>query len=397
MQRSSPGLLAIPFATLLFAVLFISGCGGSSKQVTPPPQNQPVTITTQPASATVPLDSTGTFTVVATGTGPLSYQWSKNGETIPGATNSAYTTPSIGTGDSGDKYTVTVSNSVNSLVSSQAVLTVGPRSPKSGDIRFKLVVSGLINQVTSSSNSELMMTFQPSFSSAFASPLQIGDGACAPARPYPNCSWVYDVYGLPSESEPLSVSMKAGYISNFESDLAGFNTPDTVIQSLDFQTGVGAYGSEWLTIQGGQFDLIERIVSSGAIASTAAADGLNSRVITAVTFDSSNQAHLMSYGWQGDSSTQYDTSVSIVDPQDVVTAAEGLANAGYIITAFGGDDTNGYVLVGTKVQGDSMPRPLQAFPQSNQSGPWIGVANIWWNENTSGGSSSAGTELILEQ
>src|SRR5271168_5514763 len=51
------------------------------------------TITTQPQSQSVMVGSTATFSVVATGTAPLSYQWSENGTAIGGATNSSYTTP----------------------------------------------------------------------------------------------------------------------------------------------------------------------------------------------------------------------------------------------------------------------------------------------------------------
>src|SRR5205814_1075661 len=44
------------------------------------------TITTQPASQTVTAGQTAAFTVTATGTSPLSYQWQKNGTAIGGAT-----------------------------------------------------------------------------------------------------------------------------------------------------------------------------------------------------------------------------------------------------------------------------------------------------------------------
>src|SRR5439155_16624316 len=50
-------------------------------------------ITTQPASQTVTAGQTGTFTVAATGTAPLSYQWQKNGASLAGATAASYTTP----------------------------------------------------------------------------------------------------------------------------------------------------------------------------------------------------------------------------------------------------------------------------------------------------------------
>ena len=51
------------------------------------------TITTQPANQTVNAGQTATFSVTATGTAPLSYQWQKNGANITGATSASYTTP----------------------------------------------------------------------------------------------------------------------------------------------------------------------------------------------------------------------------------------------------------------------------------------------------------------
>src|SRR5204863_4378921 len=70
------------------------------------------TITTQPASQTVTAGQTATFTVTATGTAPLSYQWQKNGTAIGGATAASYTTPATMTSDSGAQFTVVVSNAV---------------------------------------------------------------------------------------------------------------------------------------------------------------------------------------------------------------------------------------------------------------------------------------------
>ena len=81
-------------------------------------------ITTQPASQTVTAGKTASFTVVATGTAPLSYQWKKNGSAISGATSASYTTPAATTADSGAGFTVTVSNSAGSVTSSAAILTV---------------------------------------------------------------------------------------------------------------------------------------------------------------------------------------------------------------------------------------------------------------------------------
>jgi hypothetical protein len=82
------------------------------------------TITTQPANATVKLGSTATFSVVASGTAPLKYQWYKSG--TPVGTNALkYTTPATTDADNGAAFTVFVSNTAgSSRLSNPAYLTV---------------------------------------------------------------------------------------------------------------------------------------------------------------------------------------------------------------------------------------------------------------------------------
>src|SRR5271155_983667 len=82
------------------------------------------TITSQPASRTVTAGQTATFTVVASGTAPLSYQWQMNGAAISGATAPSYTTPATTTSNSGSAFQVVVSNSAGSMTSNAAILTV---------------------------------------------------------------------------------------------------------------------------------------------------------------------------------------------------------------------------------------------------------------------------------
>src|SRR5207249_797392 len=84
------------------------------------------TITTQPVNQTVAAGQTASFTVAATGTAPLSYQWQKNGVNIAGATASSYTTPVTTTSDSGSTFAVVVSNTAGTVTSSAATLTVNP-------------------------------------------------------------------------------------------------------------------------------------------------------------------------------------------------------------------------------------------------------------------------------
>ena len=80
-------------------------------------------ITAQPVGLTVNPGVIAVLSVTATGTGPLSYQWKKQGQDIAGATQSAYTVESAVQGDEGG-YSVLVSNAAGSVMSGVAVLTV---------------------------------------------------------------------------------------------------------------------------------------------------------------------------------------------------------------------------------------------------------------------------------
>ena len=82
------------------------------------------TITTQPVNQTVTAGQTATFSVAATGTAPLTYQWKKNGANLSGATAASYTTPATTSGDNGSTFQVVVSNAVGNTPSSTATLTV---------------------------------------------------------------------------------------------------------------------------------------------------------------------------------------------------------------------------------------------------------------------------------
>ncbi|MGH7749951.1 MAG: immunoglobulin domain-containing protein, partial [Candidatus Dormibacteria bacterium] len=82
------------------------------------------TITTQPVNQTVIAGQTATFTVVAGGTAPLSYQWQKNGANIAGAAGTSYTTPVTVITDSGSTFDVVVTNTAGSVTSNAAALTV---------------------------------------------------------------------------------------------------------------------------------------------------------------------------------------------------------------------------------------------------------------------------------
>jgi hypothetical protein len=115
-----------------FAVVVSNSAGtatSNSAVLTVNPAPVAPSITTQPSSKTITAGQTATFLVSASGTAPLNYQWQKNSTAISGATSSSYTTPAETTSDNGSQFTVLVSNSVGSLTSNAATLTVNAPTP----------------------------------------------------------------------------------------------------------------------------------------------------------------------------------------------------------------------------------------------------------------------------
>jgi uncharacterized repeat protein (TIGR03803 family) len=80
-------------------------------------------IATQPLDRTNVVGSTAVFSVAATGTGPLGYQWLKGTNALPQQKNSTLTLPRVSDADSA-VYRVVVTNVAGSVTSSPARLTV---------------------------------------------------------------------------------------------------------------------------------------------------------------------------------------------------------------------------------------------------------------------------------
>ncbi len=83
----------------------------------------PPSISSNPVSQTVNAGNLATFSVVASGTPPLSYQWRRNGATVSGETDSAINIANAQHSNAGS-YDVVVTNLGGSATSLAAVLTV---------------------------------------------------------------------------------------------------------------------------------------------------------------------------------------------------------------------------------------------------------------------------------
>jgi hypothetical protein len=114
-----------------FRVVVSNAAGSStsaSATLTVDPAPVAPSITTQPANQTVTVGQMATFSVVAAGTAPLTYQWQKNNANVSGATAASYTTPATASGDNGATFRVMVTNSVTTITSNAATLTVNTAS-----------------------------------------------------------------------------------------------------------------------------------------------------------------------------------------------------------------------------------------------------------------------------
>jgi hypothetical protein len=125
-----------------FSVVVSNSSGSQTSNAATLTVSAPPMITTPPQNQTVTVGATATFSVVASGTSPLSYQWSRNGTVISGATSSSYTTPATVSTDNGATFTVRVSNSAGSQTSSAATLTVNAPPTITTQPQSQIVTAG---------------------------------------------------------------------------------------------------------------------------------------------------------------------------------------------------------------------------------------------------------------
>jgi Ig-like domain-containing protein len=113
--------LIVATAIICEMSVLLGACGDTATSNGNPPTAP--TISTQPASQTVTAGQPATFSVTASGTAPLNYQWQKNGTNV-GNNSASYTTSATTAADDNAKIQVTVSNTAGNVTSSMATLTV---------------------------------------------------------------------------------------------------------------------------------------------------------------------------------------------------------------------------------------------------------------------------------
>jgi PKD repeat protein len=100
-----------------------SDCGNATSVAANLTLNAATAITTQPSNQTVCAGANASFTVVATGSGTLTYQWQQGGVNIPGANAATFTITGVTAGAAGN-YTCVVTADCGNVTSTAAVLAV---------------------------------------------------------------------------------------------------------------------------------------------------------------------------------------------------------------------------------------------------------------------------------
>jgi alpha-tubulin suppressor-like RCC1 family protein len=115
-----------------------------------------------PTNTLATVRSSPVFSVLATGSQPLSYQWQRQGTNIPGATASTLTVPNVQLADTGQSFDVIVSNRLGPVTSTSAVLTVNIITNQSST--FQMVSRGTTaNFFVAADTSLLPVTYQWQF------------------------------------------------------------------------------------------------------------------------------------------------------------------------------------------------------------------------------------------
>jgi formylglycine-generating enzyme required for sulfatase activity len=140
-QTAHAGAYSVVVSNLVGSVV------SATVQLTVNPVAIAPSIVAHPQPVTVPAGQMAVFTVVATGTEPLGYQWQRNGGNLPGATASTLTINQPQAVNAGD-YRVVVSNAAGSVTSSIAKLIVEGSQATSRASAVAVIRGGLVSSIT---------------------------------------------------------------------------------------------------------------------------------------------------------------------------------------------------------------------------------------------------------
>ncbi len=230
----------------------------------------------------------------------------------------------------------------------------------------------------------------PSLPAGFAS--SDGDCGATAVTDGTGCAWAFTQtpINVTSSSPTLLAGYGSDFFDNFQADLQDSAWPSfgngaspasaaSVVTSLDLEPDNVLFAVAWIqSEQQTSFERVQNTVPEANLEAAANQEGANGRVVTAVS-NNAGEITYLSYGWQADTATLYEAHVVTTSPSNAPSAAAALAAQGFIITATGVADNSGNILlVGTRVQGDTMARPFFAAQGSSaiQTMMQRGYANV---------------------
>ena len=262
-----------------------------------------------------------------------------------------------------------------------ASLTVTARAPMTGDLRFQQVdAPSTVNgwgTAGAGISTVLLGRYAQDFVPSIGTPFYVGSAGNCGATPVTDgtgCTWEFSEvpFTVSSNNPTLLAGYGSDFFDNFQADLQNTAWPafangdspasaQSVVTSLDLEAANVLFAVSWVqSAQQTGFELVQNTVTATNLEASATQEGASSRVITAISYNAGEITYL-SYGWQADTATLYESQVVTTSPTEAPTEAARLAAEGFIITATGQADSSGNILlVGTRVQGDTMARPFVA-------------------------------------
>ena len=136
-------------AALDYTITATNGGGSGSTKLTLSVRVQPPVITVQPYGRILHLGDVASFSVTATGSGTLTYQWCRDGAPILGATSSLYTGLAFGLADDGAVLTAVVNDSFGGSTTSLPARLSLHQDPEDWLLSHPVVAGALKWQVQS--------------------------------------------------------------------------------------------------------------------------------------------------------------------------------------------------------------------------------------------------------
>ncbi len=224
--------------TGIYKVIVSNGVGSAtSAAATLTVTSQIPYFVTQPAGGSVPAGSSRTFTGLARGSEPISYQWQHNSNNITGAVQTLLTLSNLAYGDSG-AYTLVASNSAGMMTSAVAQLVVY-QAPQ--------LLQGLSNQVVDVGANVLL-------------------AVAVTGSPPPSLSWQFNGAALAATNAALSLTniqlAQSGYYRVTAGNQYGSLSSTARVSVLGPQSAVIAWGDN----SGGQTNVPPHLYDAAAVA-----------------------------------------------------------------------------------------------------------------------------------